>query len=103
MWGDVNCKLDFDNILDENYNLDEVQALYRVKLSSNLYICTKYDAFHKGTIYRYELGLIGPSHMFGPCGDIQLILTLHCLVFHVFIDGGGEIVMCKPLLDVVSQ
>jgi len=47
MWGDVNCKLDFDNIHDQNYNLDEVQASYRVKLSSNLYICTKYDAFQK--------------------------------------------------------
>ncbi len=38
MWGDVNCKLDFDNILDENYNLDEVQASYRVKLSCEVII-----------------------------------------------------------------
>jgi hypothetical protein len=102
MWGDVNCKLDFDNIHDQNYNLDEVQASYRVKLSSNLYICTKCDAFQKGTIYKYELGLIGQSHMFGPCGDIQLILALHCLVFHVYWWGWGNSNV-QTFLDVVSQ
>jgi hypothetical protein len=78
MWGEFNCKLDFDNILDQNYNLDEVQAFIYSEIEFQLvYICTKYDTFQKGTIYRYWVWLVNHTCLAHACGDIQLILSLY--------------------------